>query len=116
MRNLAKKELPIENENLDNIQCSNDMKAFLMESINNFKLVQLKDKINENNVNQVNNIHQKFEPTKTNLIGLIYLDYENEIKDSHMFEPIELEKSYMNGKNIFDSFKGINQNSHHQKI
>ncbi len=116
LRNLAKKELPIENENLDNIKCSNDMKAFLIESINNFKLVQMKDKMNENNGNQVNNIHQKFDPAKSNLIGLIYLDYENENKDSHMFEPIELEKSYMNGKNIFDSFKGINQNSHHQKI
>ena len=113
LRNLAKKELPIENENLDNIKCSNDMKAFLIESINNFKLVQMKDKMNENNGNQVNNIHQKFDPAKSNLIGLIYLDYENENKDSHMFEPIELEKSYMNKsikKSIIDSFNG---NNHH---
>ena len=119
LRNLAKKELPIENENLDNIKCSNDMKAFLIESINNFKLVQMKDKMNENNGNQVNNIHQKFDPAKSNLIGLIYLDYENENKDSHMFEPIELEKSYFNGatkKNLVDSFKSMNQNYHNQKI
>ena len=113
LRHLAKKELPIENENLDNIKCSNDMKAFLMESLNNFKLLQMKDKFNGNNINEINNNHQKFDPAKSHLIGLIHLDYENDIKDSHMFEPIELEKSYMNKsikKSIIDSFNG---NNHH---
>ena len=38
LRSLAKNEVPIENENLDNIKISNDMKAFLIESLNNFKL------------------------------------------------------------------------------
>jgi hypothetical protein len=41
LRSLAKNEVPIENENLDNIKCSNDMKAFLIESLNNFKLLQM---------------------------------------------------------------------------
>ena len=73
----------------------------------------MKDKFNGNNINEINNNHQKFDPAKSHLIGLIHLDYENDIKDSHMFEPIELEKSYMNKsikKSIIDSFNG---NNHH---
>ena len=48
LKDLAKNEVPIENENLDNIHYSNDMKAFIIESLNNFKLNQMKEKIKEN--------------------------------------------------------------------
>ena len=91
LRSLAKNEVPIENENLDNIKCSNDMKAFLIESINNFKLNQLKEKANIIQFNDDDN-QIKFE-NKSNLIGLIQLDYgeDTEEKNGNFFEPMELE-------------------------
>ena len=48
LKDFAKNEVLIENKNLDNIHCSNDMKAFIIESLNNFKLNQMKEKIKEN--------------------------------------------------------------------
>ena len=91
LRSLAKNEVPIENENLDNIKCSNDMKAFLIESINNFKLNQLKEKANIIHFNDDDN-QIKCE-NKSNLIGLIQLDYgeDTEEKNGNFFEPMELE-------------------------
>ena len=113
LRNLCKNEVPIENENLENINCSNDMKAFLLESINNFKLLQMKEKMKKNDNEIINN--QKFEPSKSTLLDLIHLDYENENKEySNILEPMELGESYFNinfRKTFVDSIKGYNNNT-----
>ena len=95
LKDLAKNEVPIENENLDNIHYSNDMKAFIIESLNNFKLNQMKEKIRENRSESYSNI----ELAKSNLLGLIYVYYEDE--NRNIFEPIELEKSGINFRKLF---------------
>ena len=70
------------------------MKVFIIESLNNFKLNQMKEKIKENRSESYSNI----ELAKSNLLGLIYVDYEDE--NRNIFEPIELEKSGINLKNF----------------
>ena len=115
LRNLAKNEIPIENENLDNIKCTNNMREFLTESINNFKLLRMKEKVYEINGDDINN--SKFEPRKPSLLGLIQLDYENENDNENkgtdnILEPLELEKSTFNlsiRKSFVNSFKDMSQ-------
>ena len=90
LRSLVKNEIPIENENLDSLKCTNDMKSFLLESINNFKLSQMKEKANQMNFNDTIN-----KESKNNFIGLIQLDYvddnDNSKDNANIFEPMELE-------------------------
>ena len=115
LRNLAKNEIPIENENLDNIKCTNNMREFLTESLNNFKLLRMKEKVHEINSDDINN--SKFEPRKPSLLGLIQLDYENENDNENkgtdnILEPLELEKSTFNlsiRKSFVNSFKDMSQ-------
>ncbi len=109
LRNLAKNEIPIENDNLDNIKCTNDMREFLTESLNNFKLLRMKERVYEIQGDKINT--QKFEPTRSSLLGLIHLDYENENVNKgndNILEPMELERSSINlniRKSFIDSFK-----------
>jgi hypothetical protein len=115
LRNLAKNEIPIENDNLDNIKCTNDMREFLTESLNNFKLLRMKEKIYEINGDDIND--SKFDPRKPSLLGLIQLDYENENDNENkgtdnILEPLELEKSTFNlgiRQSFVNSFKGMSQ-------
>ncbi len=115
LRNLAKNEIPIENENLDNIKCTNNMREFLTESLNNFKLLRMKEKIYEINGDDIND--SKFDPRKPSLLGLIQLDYENENDNENkgtdnILEPLELEKSTFNlgiRQSFVNSFKGMSQ-------
>jgi hypothetical protein len=90
LRSLVKNEIPIENENLDSLECTNDMKSFLLESINNFKLSQMKEKANQMHFNDSIN-----KESKNNFIGLIQLDYgddnDNSKDNANIFEPMELE-------------------------
>ena len=95
LRSLVKNEIPIENENLDSLNCTNDMKSFLLESIKNFKLLRMKEKANEMNFSETIN-----KESKNNFVGLIQLDYgddnDNSKDNANIFEPMELES----GSNI----------------
>jgi hypothetical protein len=114
LKGLVKNEVPIENINLNVLKCSNDMKNFLFESLENFKLQQLKEKIakvNDSKNNILNNTEKINENKNNNLNGLIQLDYEDENKDkSNILEPIELDKSNFNlnfRKSFIESLSGI---------
>ena len=114
LKGLVKNEVPIENINLNILKCSNDMKNFICQSLENFKLQQLKEKIaniNNNNSNILNNNNEKNMNKSNNLNGLIQLDYEDENKDkSNILEPIELDKSNYNinfRKSFIESLSGI---------
>ena len=120
LKGLVKNEVPIENINLNLLKCSNDMKNFIYESLENFKLQQLKEKLVKVNNNKKsflnNNIDKNNENKNNNLNGLIQLDYEDEIKDkSNILEPIELDKSNYNlnfRKSFIESLSGIrNENT-----
>ena len=114
LKGLVKNEVPIENINLNLLKCSNDMKNFICQSLENFKLQQLKEKlskVNENKSFNLNNIDKNGDNKNNNLNGLIQLDYEDEIKDkSNILEPIELDKSNFNlnfRKSFIESLSGI---------
>ena len=115
LKGLVKNEVPIENINLNLLKCSNDMKNFICQSLENFKLQQLKEKIanmNNNKALYLNNNNDNNHLNKSNnLNGLIQLDYEDENKDkSNILEPIELEKSNFNinfRKSFIESLSGI---------
>ena len=112
-------EIPIENFNLNelNLNCSNDMKSFINESLENFKLQQLKEKMNKINdsnflyLNTNNNDKSIDIKNNNNMNGFIRLDYDDEIKDkSNILEPIELDKSNFNlnfRKSFVESISGI---------
>ena len=119
LKGLAKNEIPIENISLNLLKCSNDMKEFIRESLENFRLQQLKEKIFEINENKIKNTYlndntEKNLDKNNNINGLIQLDYEDEIKDkNNILEPIELDKSNYNlnfRKSFIDSLSGIRNN------
>ena len=93
LKGLINNEIPIENINLNLMKCSSDMKNFIGESLENFKLQQIKEKIpkiNDNNLLYLN----------TNNNEKMQLDYDEDIKDkSNILEPIELDKS--NNYNLY---------------
>ena len=117
LKGLVRNEVPIENINLNLnlLKCSNDMKNFISESLENFKLQQLKEKLSKVNdyktINLNYNIEKNNDNKSNNLNGLIQLDYEDEIKDkSNILEPIELDKSNFNlnfRKSFIESLSGI---------
>ena len=116
LKGLVKNEVPIEKINLNLLKCSNDMKNFICESLENFKLQQLKEKIAKindcKNISYMNNnIDKNIENKNNNLNGLIQLDYEDENKDkSNILEPIELDKSNFNlnfRKSFIESLSGL---------
>ena len=88
------------------------MKAFLIESLNNFKLLQMKEKARKIQRNDNSDNIIKSNSTKSNLLGLIQLDYGEENdenkENSNILEPMELEKSNLNmsiRKSFVDSFR-----------
>ena len=105
LEGLINNEVPIENINLNLLKCSNDMKNFIGESLENFKLQQIKEKmakINDSNFLYLNTINNE----------KMQLDYDDDIKDkSNILEPIELDKSnnyYLNFRKSFvESLRGI---------
>ena len=117
LKGLVRNEVPIENYNLNLnlLKCSNDMKNFISESLENFKLQQLKEKLSKVNdyktLNLNYNIEKNNDNKNNNLNGLIQLDYEDEIKDkSNILEPLELDKSNFNlnfRKSFIESLSGI---------
>ena len=98
LKGLINNEVPIENINLNLLKCSSDMKNFIGESLENFKLQQIKEKIpkiSENNFLYLN----------TNNNEKMQLDYDDDIKDkSNILEPIELDKSNNYNLNFRKSF------------
>ena len=95
LESLIKNEVPIENLNL--IKCSSDMKNFIKQSLENFKLQQIKEKVKINESN--------FLYLKTNNNEKMQLDYDEDIKDkSNILEPIELDKSNNYNLNFRKSF------------
>jgi hypothetical protein len=97
---LSKNRIPIEDQNFINrLECSNDLKEFLLYSLENFKLTQVKEKIQNvldknNNINTSNN--------NFNNDGLIHIeddDFYNSINNDAL-EPMELDKS-MHSSMIF---------------
>ena len=120
LKGLVKNEVPIEKINLNLLKCSNDMKNFIRESLENFKLQLLKEKIEKINGNKnisLNNNQEKNKDKKinNNLNGLIQLDYEDEMKDkSNILEPIELDKSnfFLNfRKSFIESLSRVRNNN-----
>ena len=82
---------------INNMNVSNVMKEFIIQSVENFKLNQVKEKITYQMGNKVDNSNS-IVPTRSNLFGLIQLDYEDETENkerSNMLEPIELDKSWI---------------------
>ena len=86
--------------------------TFLIESLNNFKLLQMKKKAKKMKINDNNDNIIKMNSTKSNLLGLIQLDYGEENdenkENSNILEPIELDKSHLNmsiRKSFVDSFR-----------
>ena len=95
LERLIKNEVPIENINL--LKCSSDMKNFIRQSLENFKLQQIKEKVKINKSN--------FLYLKTNNNEKMQLDYDEDIKDkSNILEPIELDKSNNYNLNFRKSF------------
>ena len=95
LERLIKNEVPIENINL--LKCSSDMKNFIRQSLENFKLQQIKEKVKINESN--------FLYLKTNNNEKMQLDYDEDIKDkSNILEPIELDKSNNYNLNFRKSF------------
>ena len=87
LEELVNNEVPIENINLNLLKCSIDMKNFIRESLENFKLQQIKEKIDK--INDSNFLY-----LNTNNNEKMQLDYDDDIKDkSNILEPIELDKS-----------------------
>ena len=113
LKDLVKNEIAIENDNLDNINCSNDMKAFLIESLKNFKLNQMKEKIKliKGEKESISNI----ELTKSNLLNLIQVDYDDDNHENrNVLEPIELEKSGIYFRKFFvDSLRESSHNNYY---
>ena len=90
------------------------MKAFLIESLKNFKLNQMKEKIKliKGEKESISNI----ELTKSNLLNLIQVDYDDD--DNHenrnVLEPIELEKSGIYFRKFFvDSLRESSHNNYY---
>ena len=98
LEGLINNEVPIENIKLNLLQCSNDMKNFIGESLENFKLQQIKEKMNKINDGNFLYLH-------TNNTEKMQLDYDDDIKDrSNILEPIELDKSNNYNLNFRKSF------------
>ena len=82
---------------INNMNVSNVMKEFIIQSVENFKLNQVKERITYQMGNKADNSNS-IVPTRSNLFGLIQLDYEDENENkerSNMLEPIELDKSWI---------------------
>jgi hypothetical protein len=82
---------------INSMNVSNVMKEFIIQSVENFKLNQVKERISYQMGNKVDNSNS-IVPTRSNLFGLIQLDYEDENENkerSNMLEPIELDKSWI---------------------
>ena len=98
LEGLINNEVPIEDINLNLLKCSKDMKNFIGESLENFKLQQIKEKmpkINDSNFLYLN----------TNNNEKMQLEYDDDIKDkSNILEPIELDKSNNYNLNFRKSF------------
>ena len=98
LEGLINNEVPIENINLNLLKCSNDMKNFIGESLENFKLQQIKEKMNK--INDGNLLY-----LNTNNNEKMQLEYDDDIKDkSNILEPIELDKSNNYNLNFRKSF------------
>ena len=98
LEGLINNEVPIENINFNKLKCSNDMKNFIGESLENFKLQQIKEKMTK--INDSNFLY-----LNTNNNEKIQLDLEDDIKDkSNILEPIELDKSTNYNLNFRKSF------------
>ena len=98
LEGLINNEVPIENINLNLLKCSNDMKNFIGESLENFKLQQIKEKMNKINDGNLLYLH-------TNNNEKMQLEYDDDIKDkSNILEPIELDKSNNYNLNFRKSF------------
>ena len=76
------------------------MKAFLIESLKNFKLNQMKEKI---------------KLIKSNLLNLIQVDYDDDNHENrNVLEPIELEKSGIYFRKFFvDSLRESSHNNYY---
>ena len=114
MISLINNEIPIENTNLNYLNCSNDMKNFIYESLENFRLQQLKEKISNVDYNDFNIEKNQEINSNNNLGGLAQLDYEDENKEKNtMLEPLELDKGYLNhmsfGKFFVESLNNYNK-------
>ena len=97
LEGLINNEVPIENINLNLLKCSNDMKNFIGESLENFKLQQIKEKMNK--INDENFLYLNTNNEK------MQLEYDDDIKDkSNILEPIELDKSNNYNLNFRKSF------------
>jgi hypothetical protein len=112
---LSKNRIPIENQNFINrLECSNDLKEFLLYSLENFKLSQVKEKIHnvfENNNNNNNSMH-----TSTNNLGnngLIQIEDDDFYTSTNndALEPMELDKSMQSSMIFRKSFLFSIQNS-----
>ena len=81
LEGLINNEVPIENINLNLLKCSNDMKNFIGESLENFKLQQIKEKMNKINDSNLLYLHTNNDKMQ--------LEYDDDIKDkSNILEPI----------------------------
>ena len=97
LEGLINNEVPIENINLNLLKCSNDMKNFIGESLENYKLQQIKEKMNK--INDENFLYLNTNNEK------MQLEYDDDIKDkSNILEPIELDKSNNYNLNFRKSF------------
>ena len=97
LEGLINNEVPIENINLNLLKCSNDMKNFIGESLENFKLQQIKEKMNKINDSNLLYLHTNNDKMQ--------LEYDDDIKDkSNILEPIELDKSNNYNLNFRKSF------------
>jgi hypothetical protein len=108
---LSKNRIPIEDQNFINrLECSNDLKEFLLYSLENFKLTQVKEKI-QNVLDKNNNIHTS--NNNYNNDGLIHIeddDFYNSINNDAL-EPMELDKSMHSSMIFRKSFLFSIQNS-----
>ena len=109
LHDLAKNAIPIENDNFLGLKCSDDMREFIIQSVENFKLNQVKSQL-RNKKDSSSNI----DPTRSNLFGLIEPEYEDKDK-SNMLEPMELDKSWIS-INFRKSFVDSLRNSNSEKV
>ena len=85
------------------------MREFIIQSVENFKLNQVKSQL-RNKKDSSSNI----DPTRSNLFGLIEPEYEDKDK-SNMLEPMELDKSWIS-INFRKSFVDSLRNSNSEKV
>ena len=102
LRDLAMNVVPIEQNDFLNLNCSETMREFIIQSVENFKMNQVKEKLKGKGERDI-------DPTRSNLFGLIEPEYEDKDK-SNMLEPMELDKSWI-GINFRKSFVDSLRNS-----